>query len=219
MQVLLNVSADPNAKDVYGCTPFNMIFEEISVSAVGRSILLDVLLADRRVKIDERNDDGCTPLHAAAWRGHLQTALKFAEQVVRMPDKVDINAQDNEGKTPLWGCISIDRYRMARILLEEDRLDPNLGPKDEFPLLFAVRLSQRLTVESLLKLRRLDVNKRTTAGKTALLEAIEIGHMEIIRMLAKAGANPDIAMDGCKTARQQMLAAGIHIKWETCPAC
>ncbi|KAJ6184150.1 hypothetical protein N7519_005451 [Penicillium mononematosum] len=219
MQVLLNVGADPNAKDVHGYTPLHMLFEGSSVSEVDRSILLDVLLADRRVEIDERDYDGCTPLHAAAWRGHLQTALKFAKQVVRMPDKVDINAQDNEGKTPLWGCISIDRYRMARILLEQDRLDPNLGPKDEFPLLFAVRHNQRLTVKSLLKSKRLDVNKRTTTGKTALLEAIEISHVEIIRMLAKAGANPDIGMNGGKTARQQMLAAGIHIKWETCPVC
>jgi ankyrin repeat protein len=106
---------------------------------------------------------------------------------------------------------------MARILLKQDRLDPNLGPKDEFPLLFAVRLRQRLTVKSLLKSKRLDVNKRITTGKSALLEAIEIGHKEIIKMLAKAGANPDIGMDGGKTARQQMLAAGIHIKWEICP--
>jgi ankyrin repeat protein len=219
MQVLLNVGADPNAKDVHGCTPLHMLFSESSVRAVNRSILLDILLADRRVKIDERDDDGCTPLHAAARRGHLQTALKFAKQVVRMPDKVDINAQDNEGETPLGGCISIDRYRMARILLEQDRLDPNLGPKDDFPLLFAVRLRRRLTVKSLLKSKRLDVNKRTSTGKTALLEAIEIGHKDIIRMLAKAGADPDIGMDGGKTPRQQMLAAGIYVKWQTHPVC
>ncbi|KAJ6148232.1 hypothetical protein N7497_010214 [Penicillium chrysogenum] len=174
-----------------------MLFSESSVRAVNRSILLDILLADRRVKIDERDDDGCTPLHAAARRGHLQTALKFAKQVVRMPDKVDINAQDNEGETPLGG-------------LHQHR-------PDDFPLLFAVRLRRRLTVKSLLKSKRLDVNKRTTTGKTALLEAIEIGHKDIIRMLAKAGADPDIGMDGGKTPRQQMLAAGIYVKWQTHP--
>jgi hypothetical protein len=34
-------------------TPLHMLFSESSVRAVNRSILLDILLADRRVKIDE----------------------------------------------------------------------------------------------------------------------------------------------------------------------
>ncbi|KAI2746566.1 hypothetical protein DTO013E5_242 [Penicillium roqueforti] len=96
-----------------------------------------------------------------------------------------------------------------------DRLDPNLGPTYAFPSFLAVRLNQQQTVEYLLDSKRLNVNKQTNTGQTALLEAIRVGNTDVIRMLAKAGANADIGMSEGRTARQQMSAAGTYIKWKT----
>ncbi|CAG8903711.1 unnamed protein product [Penicillium egyptiacum] len=218
MQALLEAGADPNAKDALGHTPLRMLFEEKLFESFDRGILLDILLADPRVKIDERDNDGCTPLLAAAGRCQdMRTALKFAKHVVRMPGEVDINSQDNKGRTALWLCIYFNLYPITRLLLAQARLDPNLGPTDDFPLLLAIRLCDPLTVKRLLGLKRLDVNKKTKTGKTALLEAIDVGNMAVIRMLAEAGANSEIGMSEGKTARQQILAADIDIKWETCP--
>ncbi|CAI7644314.1 unnamed protein product [Penicillium viridicatum] len=166
-------------------------------------------LLEAGADLNAKDARGRTPL------SNITAALKFAKQVVRMPDEVDINSQDSQGRTPLWGCVAINQYDMTRLLLAQERLDPNLGPTDNFPLLLAVRLNQQLTVEHLLESKRLDVNKQTSTGQTALLEAIDVGNKEVIKMLARAGANPDIGMSKGKTARQHMLAAGIRVKWKT----
>lgn len=89
---------------------------------------------------------------------------------------------------------------MTRLLLAQDRLDPNLGPGNDFLLLLVVRLNRQQTVEHLLESKRLDVNKQTNTGQTALLEAIDVGNKEVVKMLARAGANSDIGMRNGKTA-------------------
>ncbi|KAJ5178305.1 uncharacterized protein N7500_001004 [Penicillium coprophilum] len=218
VQALLEAGADPSAKDARGCTPLRMLFERYSFKSSDRDTLLDVLLADPRVEIDERDNDGCTPLSiAASCECNVSVVLKFAKKAVRMPDEVDINSQDNQGVTPLCRCIAANNYDITRLLLAQDRIDPNLGPRDAFPLMIAVCLNQQQTVELLLESKRLDINKQTSKGQTALLKAIDVGNKDVIKMLAKAGANPDIEMSEGKTARQQTLAADIHVKWKTRP--
>lgn len=89
---------------------------------------------------------------------------------------------------------------MTRLLLAQDRLDPNLGPGNDFLLLLAVRLNRQQTVVHLLESKRLDVNKQTNTGQTALLKAIDVGNKEVVEMLARAGANSDVGMRNGKTA-------------------
>ncbi|KAJ5952652.1 uncharacterized protein N7479_011065 [Penicillium vulpinum] len=217
-QALLQAGADPSAKDAHGRTPLGMVFVGCQFkSSNPDTTLLEFLLADPRIKLDERDNYGCTPLGIAmGCNSTSPIVLRFTERVVRMPDEVDINSQDNQGRTPLCYCIATNKYDITRLLLAQNRLDPNLGPTDNFPLLLAVTRDSG-TLEYLLELKRLDVNKQTNTGQTALLKAIDVGNREVIKMLAKAGANPDIGMSEGETARQQILAAGIRVKWKTCP--
>src|SRR5258708_37306756 len=45
-------------------------------------------------------DNGCTPLHLAAFNGHLEAVQGLLEH------NADVNSQNNEGRTPLYEALS-----------------------------------------------------------------------------------------------------------------
>ena len=51
---------------------------------------------------------------------------------------------------------------------------------------------QMETVEFLLSLEDLDVNVQNEKGETALMAAASVGNMEIVRLLFKLGADPEL---------------------------
>jgi ankyrin repeat protein len=225
VQTLLEAGADPNLRDARNRTPIHRLFERDELKSRDRDHLLGILLADPRVRIDERDGDGRTPLSlAAGYSASLSLAMKFVKRVVFLPDKVDINSQDHQGKTPLCHAVSNtlchavsnNEWYMVRLFLAQHRLNPNLGPADAFPLFLAVDLGKQPILELLLDSKRLDVNKQTSKGETALWKAIRIGNGEAVELLARAGANPDIETSEGATARQILLDAGIHIRWQAC---
>ncbi|KAJ5142567.1 uncharacterized protein N7515_001354, partial [Penicillium bovifimosum] len=187
VQELLEKAADPNLRDAYNRTPIHRLFDRHELKSRDRDYLLDILLAD---------------------------PTKFVSRVVYLPERVDLNSQDNEGKTPLCHAISIGDCYMVRLFVPQDRLDPNLGPADAFPLLLAVNFDKLAVLEILLDSRQLDLNKQTSEGETALLRAIHIGNREAVKLLARAGVNPDIeSREGEETAREAALNAGILVSW------
>ena len=68
--LLAHPDIDPNVKNIYGSTPF--------YCACGKGITSCVreMLKDSRVKVSERDNDGHTPLCAAAYSGSLD-AIKW----------------------------------------------------------------------------------------------------------------------------------------------
>lgn len=116
VKALLKAGAHPNAKDARGRTPLFMLFEECWPNVHQNEYLLDMFLADPRVKIDEPDNDGCTPLGAAA-SCIATVSREFAKKVVRMPDEVDINSQDINGETPFSRAIAVNEYDIIRLLL------------------------------------------------------------------------------------------------------
>lgn len=116
VKALLKAGAHPNAKDARGRTPLFMLFEECWPNVHQNEYLLDMFLADPRVKIDEPDNDGCTPLGAAV-SCIATVSREFAKKVVRMPDEVDINSQDINGETPFSRTIAVNEYDIIRLLL------------------------------------------------------------------------------------------------------
>ena len=53
------------------------------------------------------NVDGATPLHFAAFGGHLRTCM------VLMESGADVNAQDAEGNTALWEARLLKRVKVG----------------------------------------------------------------------------------------------------------
>ncbi|KAJ5135793.1 uncharacterized protein N7515_005071 [Penicillium bovifimosum] len=194
------------------------LFDRHELKSNDRDNLLDILIQDPNVRIDERDSNGRTPLSLAA--GHsvnLSMAKKFVNRAVHLPDRIDINIQDNEGKTPLCHAISIKEPYMVRLFVNQHRLDPNLGPADAFPLLLAVVYDKLPILEILLDSKQLDLNKQNSEGETALLKALHIGNTEAVKLLARAGADPDFEPREGVTARQACLDAGLLVRWRVRP--
>ncbi|CAK9206328.1 unnamed protein product [Sphagnum troendelagicum] len=67
-----------------------------------------------------------TPLHFAAQDGHVEVVQRFLQEA---PGRVNFEARDNEGLTPLWRATSNDRMEVVRLLWdvpsrqEYDRVD------------------------------------------------------------------------------------------------
>ena len=63
--LLAHPDIDVNVKNTYGCTPF------FYACVTGRASCVREMLKDSRVKVNEPNDDGYTPLYRAARYGSL----------------------------------------------------------------------------------------------------------------------------------------------------
>ena len=73
VELLVAADADPDAVDDSGWTPLM----EAAWGDFANSVL--VLLADERVTVNKQDKDGWTALHAAAFKGHENCALRLVE--------------------------------------------------------------------------------------------------------------------------------------------
>lgn len=144
--------------------------------------------------------DGNTPLHHAA----RSTDPAIAAQL--LDAGADLTALNGEGRSPLALALASSNWRVARFLLER-------GAKPELPgaqpaLLAAVggEDDDPAGVQLLLK-HKAKVDSRDARGRTALLEAIAMGHASIVQALLEAGASVDTADGEGRTALLEAAAS------------
>ncbi len=83
--------ADPDVADNSRRAPlFHMSRHE-------QGVAFQLLLEDKRVKLEVKDYYGSTPLSVAVRNGREQTA-----KLLLATEKVDMNSEDNFGRTPLW---------------------------------------------------------------------------------------------------------------------
>lgn len=159
------------------------------VSSQEKSIGAINALIKSGVNINEKNEYGRTPLHLAA-KGRHDTVRRLLEN-----DKIDMEAKDNDGKTPLLTA-AYDGSSSAIFLLMS-RSDVRAKDKYGSTFLHALASNRKLRheldwrpTEKLIKEKVLDVNAKESAHQeTPLHMAARRGNVNFAATLIRNGAD------------------------------
>ncbi|KAJ6139183.1 hypothetical protein N7471_005669 [Penicillium samsonianum] len=205
---LIKYGANANAIGPHGKTPLHVAVAQNHCSdhRVSRKDTIDAHLQAPGIDLDPRDENGRTPLSIAAGLNSAASAW-FVKKMLENPN-VDINSQDLHGKTVLYHSVESKNIRVAKLLLSQSHINPNLNTK-YLPLFFAVSRRMLPMVESLLSTKATDPNRKDSNGRLALTLPTS---KAIIKLLIEAGAELDIPDSTGLTARETILQAGINIE-------
>jgi uncharacterized protein len=134
-------------------------------------------------EVNSSQSDGATALHWAAYHGNAELA-KLLLQAGATPA-----AANRNGSTPMWLAANQGDAALLATLLEGGADANEELPLGRRPLMLAARSGVLAAVRLLLE-HGADPNARETQrGTTALMQAADQGHAEVIKLLVDAGAN------------------------------
>ncbi|XP_063674004.1 LOW QUALITY PROTEIN: serine/threonine-protein phosphatase 6 regulatory ankyrin repeat subunit B-like [Bolinopsis microptera] len=120
-----------------------------------------------------------TPFHLAASGGSVELVL-FLLKI----DKVDVNVNDNSGKTALMHAAKAGKTEVIKALIADNRVEVNYCDKaGRTALMHAAKAGQTEVIKALIADDRVEVNYYDKAGKTALMHAAKAGQTEVIKAL------------------------------------
>ncbi|XP_031554950.1 kinase D-interacting substrate of 220 kDa B-like isoform X3 [Actinia tenebrosa] len=162
--------------------PFNLVnaIEEGNCSQVLN------LLENRGINIEQRDQNGQTPLIIAAEKGNVPIVHEILK---RNPD---VNAQDDDGWTALIAACKEGHVDVVKELLEHGAEIQISDLGRWTPLVWASYKGHGEIVTDLLG-HGADPNEKGQHGMTALIWASGRGHTECVRKLLEAGALADSA--------------------------
>ncbi|HJO09261.1 MAG TPA: ankyrin repeat domain-containing protein [Verrucomicrobiota bacterium] len=117
---------EPSSADASGTGGTTVATNLFHAAQLGKLKALQQYLAQGQSVTNRHADNGQTALHYAAWGGHTNTITWLIEQ------KADINALDNDGKSPLdfaW----MPRGEAARKILNDAGAKPGNKPEPAQP--------------------------------------------------------------------------------------
>lgn len=126
-----------------------------------------------------------TPLHCAAYNGHLAMV-----EFLTLIDGINVNLVDDCLDTPLSISVQLKQKNVVQILINCPGIDPNIANKyGATPLHYAVVMQEPEIVRILLSSPKIDLTKKDLNGHTAYDMAIQKGGDEITKMLSQAMKN------------------------------
>jgi ankyrin repeat protein len=126
-----------------------------------------------------------TGVFAAAASGDAASVAKLAAS------GANVNARDGRGRTPLH-VAAFMKQRDAMKALVDAGADPNALDADRYDMVtIAAVADDPATLQAALKLGNRATNVTSRYDGTALIAAAHLGHVEVVRILLKAGAPVD----------------------------
>ncbi|XP_024188925.1 ankyrin-1 isoform X2 [Rosa chinensis] len=153
----------------------------------GQSEMCKYLLEELKLDVDTKDEDGDTPLIHAARLGHTDTAKLLLEYGANPSIASDL------GATALHHSAGLGNIELLRYLISKG-VDVNSQSDAGSPLIWAAGHDQPDAVKVLLEHHAnagAKVNM-SAGGATPLHIAADIGNLEIIKCLLKAGADPNV---------------------------
>lgn len=207
---LLKNGADVNTACNDGFTPLYLSI------AYGNLDMVRFLL-ENGADVNAANNMDITPLYYAAENGHLEVVKLLLEngangvaqlhyaiqnksiQTINtlLTSGIDINAYDDEGRTPLYTAINSGFLSITKHLLTMGA-NPNLiNDNGDTPLHCAAGQNKPKTLLLLLK-NGANIDAPNSNGFTPLFFASEKGHYKVVKLLLEKGADVNMCDDECK---------------------
>ncbi|OQR96508.1 hypothetical protein ACHHYP_15493 [Achlya hypogyna] len=161
--------------------------------------IVDILL-DAGADVNMPSFDGNRPLITAAEKGHLEVVTRLLKETHRL----DLNAQNQDGKTALYQASCFGHAAICRALLAAGADVSIATSKGVAPIVIAI-VVQNIDIVELL-LAHVDINA-PLLGASLLFMAVQRRSVAIVELLVRHGADVDaIAENG-----QTPLVAAAHM--------
>ncbi len=174
---LLSKGANPLARDNIGETPLHI------AARLGETASLKQLMEKvREGGMDERDDAGTTALLEAVYAGSLESAALLAQA------GASIHAKDSSGESPLSQAARNGQASLRAVLNRGNIFHSDSDGRSVLRVLLDVRADAEL-FQAALSLGTL-LDGRDAAGRTPLMLALSLNRLEVVALLANAGADP-----------------------------
>ncbi|QSP94772.1 ankyrin repeat domain-containing protein [Marinobacter salinisoli] len=200
LQLFLEAGANPDASDEDGMTALMFAVLNGNTHAVQALISAGAYL-------ERKNDRGQTALHIAVLPADVGDRSNDA-QIVRMLIRsgANLNAHQDNKKTPLFKSIIYNRAEVRSILLESDANPDLTDANGDTPLMMAVFLTGNIEAAKALIDSGADLDATNSDGYAALHYTAastktgnRVNDPQLAELLIDAGANPNIKSDEVPT--------------------
>ncbi|XP_005095905.1 serine/threonine-protein phosphatase 6 regulatory ankyrin repeat subunit C [Aplysia californica] len=196
--VLLKAGADPNVATKSHVTAL------INASVCG-SLEITRLLIEKGARVDERAEDGWTPLMFFA-----QTGNSKCMEMILAKSKADIDSEEEKGNTALHIAVSNGKVDAVKMLLDKKANPDKRNAEGLGPVLICAHNGQLEILQCLLESSKCDLEVKTSRGETALLLAAKTGRESIVKLLLKKGALVNAVSDDRETALHVSVSGGYY---------
>jgi len=172
---------------------------DVADAAMGQDAAVVRRLLQDGADVNAGQSDGATALHWAAYHGDVQLAGFLLEA------GADIAVANRNGSTPMWLAANQGDAALLEILLDSGADANEQLPLGRRPLMLAARSGVLAAVRVLLE-HGADPNASEEArGTTALMQAADQGHADVMALLIERGA--DVATLSAPVFRDGRTAA------------
>jgi ankyrin repeat protein len=138
---------------------------------------------------DKRQTEGV--LHKACKEGDYKSLVEYFESHPEIQES-EVNMEGAGGRTALHRATQSGSVECVRYLIAKKANVNAIDKQGRTPLHWACIGGDKQTVAELLKSTEINVNAISQSGATPLHSAASIFNIEIMQLLIKRGANPDI---------------------------